>query len=389
MAKTSSNTDAGTLLREITRVRSEMVTVLREFVECESPSTDRDALNEFGAIVARHFDVLDARTRVHKIGSTGNAFQFDFASPTRAPRVLLLGHLDTVYELGTLDKMPWRENAGKLYGPGVFDMKAGIVQAIFAIQALLAHGPLPCPVSVLLVPDEEIGSLRSRGITEKLARECGRIFVLEPAAGPNGACKVARKGNGVYTLRVHGIPAHAGLDFAKGASAILELSQQIARLGKLSNPARGLTVNPGVIRGGSRPNVVAAEAEAQIDVRVLTRTQARAIDARLRRLRPLNRRCRIEVTGGMNRPPFERNRATMALYRHAAACATELGLKLEHAEVGGASDGNLTSALGIPTLDGLGAVGDGAHSAGEYVVAAELPRRSALLARLLIPVPNP
>jgi glutamate carboxypeptidase len=383
MAKTTPNTEAASLLRELTRMRSEMVAVLREFVECESPSTDPDAINELGATVARHFDVLGARTRVHKLIKRGHAFQFDFGASTRAPRVLLLGHLDTVYELGTLDSMPWREAAGKLYGPGVFDMKAGIVQAIFAIQTLLAHGPLPCPVSVLLVPDEEIGSLYSRAITEKLAKECAKVFVLEPAAGARGACKVGRKGNGVYTLRVHGVPAHAGLDFAKGASAILELSQQIARISELSNPALGLTINAGVIRGGSRPNVVAAEAEAQIDVRVLTKTQARAIDARLRRLRPLNRRCRIEITGGMNRPPFECNSATLALYRNAAACADELGFKLDHATVGGASDGNLTSALGIPTLDGLGAVGDGAHSAGEYVLATELPRRAALVARLI------
>jgi len=360
-----------------------MIAVLREFVECESPSTDRDAVNEFGALVARHFDVLGARTRVHRLSNRSNAFQFDFSAETRAPRALLLGHLDTVYDLGTLRNMPWREAAGKIYGPGIFDMKAGIMQAIFALRGLLAQGPLPCPVSVLLVPDEEIGSIHSRLVTEKLAKECGRVFVLEPAAGPKGACKVGRKGNGVYTLRVQGIPAHAGLDFVKGASAILEMSQQIARIGSLSNHARGITLNPGVIRGGSRPNVVAAEAEVQIDVRVLTKTQARTIDARLRHLRPLNRRCRLEVTGGMNRPPFESNSKTMVLYRRAAACAAELGFPLECATVGGASDGNLTSALGIPTLDGLGAVGDGSHSSGEHVIAAELPRRAALLARLL------
>jgi glutamate carboxypeptidase len=383
MAKKSSSPEAASLLRELTRERAEMVAVLREFVECESPSTDRDAVNELGATVSRHFDVLGARTRVHKFSSSGNAFQFDFGSPTRAPRVLLLGHLDTVYELGALRTMPWHEKAGKLYGPGAFDMKAGIVQAIFALQALLARGPLPCPVTVFLVPDEEIGSPHSRAITEKLAKECGAVFVLEPAAGPHGACKVGRKGNGVYTLRVHGVPAHAGLDFTKGASAILELSNQIARISKLSNPARGLTINPGLIRGGTRPNVVAADAQAQIDVRVLTKAQARTIDTQLHRLRPLDRRCKLELTGGMNRPPFERNSATMALYKRAAACASELGFTLQHAIVGGASDGNHTSALGIPTLDGLGAVGDGAHSSEEYVLAAELPRRAALLACLL------
>jgi glutamate carboxypeptidase len=279
--------------------------------------------------------------------------------------------------------MPWRERAVRLCGPGAFDMKAGIVQALFALRALLARGPLPCPVTLLLVPDEEVGSPASQSLTTRLALASGAVLVLEPAAGPEGACKTARKGVARYTLRVHGQAAHAGLDFERGASAIVEAAHQVVAIGALSRPARGLTFNPGLISGGSRSNVVAASAEVVVDVRFRTTAQSARADAALRRLRPRDPRCRLQFEGGVERPPFERGPQTARLYRLAAQAAAQLGFSLAEAAVGGGSDGNLTAALGIPTLDGLGAVGDRAHSPDEFVLARHMPRRAALLAQLI------
>lgn len=362
-----------------------MTALLREFVECESPSTNKPAVDAFGALVARCFAELPgARVRMHGMKACGNALQVDFAGVARKPRLLLLGHLDTVYPLGTLKAMPWRERAGRCYGPGVFDMKVGIVLARFALQALLEHNRrLPRPVTLLFVPDEEIGSVHSRALIERLAPKSAAVLVLESAFGEQGALKTARKGVGLYKLHVTGREAHAGMDFEKGASAVLELARQLVRISGFSDPARGVTVSAGIIRGGTRTNVVPGWAEAEIDVRVKTLAQARQLHARLMRLRPCDRRCRLEMSGGLNRPPFERSAATVRLFKTAQGLARELGFALQEAAVGGGSDGNLTAALGVPTLDGLGAVGDGAHAAHEQVVVRELPRRAALLARLL------
>ncbi|MGA3127435.1 MAG: M20/M25/M40 family metallo-hydrolase [Candidatus Korobacteraceae bacterium] len=279
--------------------------------------------------------------------------------------------------------MPWRELDGRLFGPGVFDMKGGIVQALFALRALLARGPLPCALTLLLVPDEEIGSPASRPLTERLARAAGAVLVLEPAAGAIGACKTSRKGVARYTLQVHGLAAHAGLDFERGASAIVEAAHQVLAISALSRPEKGLTINPGLISGGTRSNVVADSAEVVVDVRFLTASQAARVDAGLRRLRPRDRRCRLELLGGVERGPFERSAQTARLYRMAAQAAEGLSFQLAEAAVGGASDGNLTAALGVPTLDGLGAVGDEAHASNEFVVARQMPRRTALLVELI------
>jgi glutamate carboxypeptidase len=262
-------------------------------------------------------------------------------------------------------------------------MKGGIVQSLFALRALLAQGPLPCSVTLLLVPDEEIGSPASRPLTERLALDSNTVLVLEPAAGANGACKTSRKGVGRYTLRIHGRAAHAGLDFERGASAIVEAAHQIVAVSKLSRPARGLTLNPGLVSGGTRPNVVADLAEIVVDVRFVSSSQAARVDAGLRKLHAHDPRCRLEILGGVERAPFERSPATVRLYRAAEQAAAQLGFHLAETGVGGGSDGNLTAALGIPTLDGLGAVGDGAHAPHEFVVAREMPRRSALLAELI------
>jgi len=363
--------------------RPEFRDVLRRLVELESPSTDKRAVDACGEYVCALFERIGGRVRVHRQREAGNVLQIDFASRSKRTRVMLLGHIDTVWDLGAIERMPWREKSGRLYGPGIYDMKFGIVQAVFALRALARMGGIPRPVTVLLAPDEETGSRVSRPITEKLARRCGAVLVLEPSAGESGACKTSRKGVGNYLLRVRGQASHAGLDFEKGASAILELSHQIARVAALSDLRRGLTVNPGVIRGGTRTNVVAGFAEAELDVRVTSAAQARRVERKLKALRPVDGRCSIEVSGSINRMPFEQNGATAGLFKTARKVASELGFTLGEVSAGGGSDGNFTAALGIPTLDGLGAVGDGAHAAHEHVVEAEIPRRIALLARLI------
>lgn len=360
-----------------------MVATLRRYVECESPSGSPEAIAALVELIARDFVALSGRVRLHKLVAHGPALQVDFPGPRRAPRLLLLGHTDTVYPLGTLRDMPWREHRGHLSGPGVFDMKAGIVQALFALKALFASGPLSCTVTLLLVPDEEIGSPASRALTERLALRSSAVLVLEPAAGTEGACKTSRKGIARYTLRIRGVASHAGLDFERGASAIVEAAHQVLAIAALSRPERGLTLNPGLITGGTRPNVIADLAEIVTDVRFLTARQAARVDSEMHRLRPCDPRCTLELSGGIERASFERSKSTVKLYRTAAQAAARLGFQLAEASVGGGSDGNLTAALGVPTLDGLGAVGDGAHASHEFVVAREMPRRSALLAELI------
>ncbi|HWR35846.1 MAG TPA: M20 family metallopeptidase [Clostridia bacterium] len=372
------------LLKWLVQRRSEMVALTRELVVRESPSSSKHAVDALGEFVAAELDSAGGRVRLHRQREFGNLLQADFVTKAKRGRVLLLGHIDTVYELGTLSVMPWRERGGRIYGPGVFDMKAGIAQMLYALRALKeVSGRLPCPVTVLLNTDEEVGSVASRAVTEKLATGCDAVLVLEPAAGARGACKTARKGVGNYTIKVTGRAAHAGLDFEKGASAITELARQLVEVVQFTDLKCGTTVNPGLVRGGTRTNVVAASAEAEIDVRVATMRDGRALDRKLRHLRPFDKRCTIEVAGGLNRAPFERTNGVAALYGKARGLAAELGFELAETSVGGGSDGNFTAGIGIPTLDGLGAVGDGAHAKHEHVIVADIPRRAALLARLL------
>jgi len=370
------------LLQSLTAQLPAMITTLRRYVEQESPSGVPDAVTAFASLVADDFAPLAARLRVRNLSGLGPALQIDFASRRRGPRILLLGHTDTVYPLGTLGAMPWRRRGPRLYGPGTFDMKGGIVQALFALRALRERGPLPAPVTLLLVPDEEIGSPGSEALTRRLARSSSAVLVLEPAA-PHGACKTARKGIARYTLHIRGRASHAGLDFEHGASAIVEAAYQILAVAALSRPAQGLTLNPGLISGGSRSNVVAGHAEVVVEMRFRTAAQGRRADAALRRLRPSDPRCGLRCEGGIERPPLERSASTLRLYRLAAKAAAGLGFPLAEAAVGGASDGNLTASLGIPTLDGLGSVGAHAHSPNEFILAAEMPRRAALLVDLI------
>ena len=358
---------------------------VRQLVEIESPSDNKQAVDRLGALLAGRFEGLGGHSKFHRVQNFGDHLQVDFATERSGKPVLLLGHLDTVYPLGTLAGMPCQVADGRLSGPGALDMKSGIAMILHAIDGLRTwhSDSLPRPVTVLLVSDEEVGSESSRPITESLARRSAAVLVLEPSYGIRGAVKTARKGVGEYTLKVTGKAAHSGLDFEKGESAIVELAKQITAISKLVDLKRGLTLNVGVVSGGTRTNVIPAQATASLDVRVARMKDAAGIDRQLRALKPFNRKCRLEITGVVNRPPMERGAGVVALYRQASEIAKNLGWKLEEASVGGGSDGNFTASLGIPTLDGLGGVGEGAHATHEFITLSELPRRAALLAELI------
>lgn len=362
--------------------RAAMINVIRDLVQFESPSNNKHAVDELGQYLANVFRGAKARVTMHWSDKFGDHLQADFDGD--GDRILLLGHFDTVWDIGTIKTMPFREAAGRLHGPGVLDMKTGIAQALFAIDALRSvRGRLPRAVTVLLVTDEEVGSESSRKVTERIAQECKAVFVLEPSFAMHGALKTARKGVGDYTIRVQGKAAHAGLDPRKGANAILELSRQLLKVEKFTDFKAGITVNPGVIRGGTRTNVVAAEATCDIDARISKLSQSATLERKFRGLKAFDQRCTIEVEGGINRPPMERTAAVAKLFRLAQQIGAESGLQLKEASVGGGSDGNFTAALGVPTLDGLGAVGEGAHATNESVLIDQLIPRTVLLARLI------
>lgn len=356
---------------------------LKELVEIESPSSDKPSIDGLAELLAGKFKSVGAEVHIHRVKTYGNHVQADFAGANGHRPVLLLGHIDTVWELGTLKQMPFRMADGRICGPGVLDMKAGICIAMHALSLLQEHKIPHPPVRMLLVSDEEVGSHSSRPITEKLALESQAVLVLEPGQGLEGALKTARKGVGVYEVKVIGVAAHAGVDPGKGVSAIHELAHQIQTMAGFTDFARGLTVNAGVIRGGTRSNVVAAEAWTEVDVRVKTIEDGKLIDEKMHSLRPRDPRCRVEVSGGINRPPMERTEKVLSLYKKAAQVAEALGKKVEEQSTGGGSDGNFTAALGVPTLDGLGAVGEGAHAVTESILIDQIAPRIALLAGLI------
>ncbi len=359
-----------------------MINLIRDLVQYESPSHSKRSVDELGHYLADVFRGARARVAMHGSDRFGDHVQADFDG--EGARVLLLGHHDTVWDVGTLKSMPFRQDNGHLFGPGVLDMKTGLVQALFAIDALRAvRGRLPRPITLLSVTDEEVGSESSRKITERIAQECRAVLVLEPAFGLHGALKTARKGVGDYTIRVQGKSAHAGLDFKRGANAIVELSHQLLKIEKFTDVKSGMTVNPGVIRGGTRTNVVPAEATCEIDIRISKLSQSAMLEKKFRSLHPVDQRCVLEVEGGVNRPPMERTPEIAKLFKLAQRLGPEVGLKLKEAAVGGGSDGNFTAALGVPTLDGLGPVGEGAHAPNESVLIDQLIPRTVLLARLL------
>jgi glutamate carboxypeptidase len=334
--------------------------------------------------VASRARALGGRVKLHKQRAFGNVLEARFGPRTTNPknRILLLGHLDTVWPLGTLKTMPCVLSAGRLHGPGTLDMKTGVAMALTALEMLAETRSLQKEIILLLNPDEEVGSPVSRPITEKLAQQCGAVLVLEPAQGL--ALKTARKGTGNWRICVRGVAAHAGVDFQKGANALLELARIIETVSNWTDLKRGLTVSVGVAAGGTKMNVVPDHAWAEVDVRIARKADGPRIERKFAALKPKDKRCSIELTGGINRPPMERLRGTVRLFKQAQAIATELGFALDEAATGGASDGNFTAALGIPTLDGLGAVGDGAHARHESVVVEHLAPRTALLAGLLL-----
>jgi glutamate carboxypeptidase len=357
---------------------------LRQLVEVESPSEDPAAINRAQELTASWAAPLGARIKRHRQKKYGDVYELRFGPPrSRQKPILILSHLDTVWPIGTLKSMPWREHDGKIYGPGTLDMKAGVVMALTAIS-VLKEANLLRPVTLLINSEEEIGSEVSRPITEKLALESSAVFVLEPAQGL--ALKTARKGVGHFDIHVTGIGAHSGVDFERGHSAILELTRQIEKIATFTDLKRGLTVNPGVISGGTRSNVIAAEAHAEIDVRIARASDEKRVDHLFASLKPFDKACALTITGGINRPPMERKTGTIALFKQAKKLASQLGFDLEEASTGGGSDGNFTAALGVPTLDGMGAIGAGAHAAHEHIVAEHIVPRTALLAAMLATV---
>jgi glutamate carboxypeptidase len=362
-----------------------IIRVIREFVECESPSDDPAAVDRFVELVSDTVTPIGC-VKTTPAGRFGRLLECEMSLPGRkkSGQVLALGHSDTVWAMGTSRIMPFREADGRLWGPGVLDMKSGIAFFIFAARALRElEIPAPSRVLLQLNPDEEVGSEGSRNLTERNAAKSKAVLVLEPGTGLQGKLKTARKGVGGFTVAVRGRASHAGVDFEAGASAVLELARQIDRVAGFTQTERGITVNPGVISGGTRSNVVAAEARAEIDIRVLRLKDAPALEKKFRALKPFDRRCSIEVSGGLNRPPMERSAGIVKLFRTAQKLAREIGVEVEESLTGGGSDGNFTAALGVPTLDGLGGVGEGAHAVNESILVDRIADRTALLAKLL------
>jgi glutamate carboxypeptidase len=399
-----TTTDNVMLLQFCQEHRADMLEVLKRMVEFESPSDNKEEVDHLGEYLAQQFESLGGKVTFFPQETCGAHLKIDFPGNGGKP-VLLLGHFDTVWPLGTLKTMPFRVENGRAFGPGVYDMKAGITMMIFALRALRTAGraessissgsslssgssgssgsSLCRPITVLLDTDEEVGSTTGRPVVEAAAKDCEAVLVLEPSQSLKGQLKTARKGVGDYTIRVRGRASHAGVDFEKGHSAVIELSRQVLEIAKFTDVARGITVNPGVIHGGTRTNVVAAEAVAEVDIRIARTADAAELERKFTSLRPVDPNCTVEISGGLNRPPMERTEGTVRLFRLAQEQAKLMGMTLDEASTGGGSDGNFTSGLGIPTLDGLGAVGEGAHASNESVILDELPRRAALLAALI------
>ncbi len=369
-------------LRDFCRdARPWLLETIEALVSLESPTTDKAAVDQCGRALAARLEAIGGRVSRLPRADRGDHLLAEFGCGTS--QILLLGHFDTVWPVGQLERMPLVRSNGRLHGPGVFDMKAGIAIGMLATRALLETGVSLCHRIVMLwTTDEEVGSATSRAAIEDEARRSDAVLVLEPSL-PGGAVKTARKGCGEYELRVRGVAAHAGIDPSKGASAIHELARQIVLVQKLQDLDRGVSVNVGIISGGTRTNVVAEEARAVVDVRAPTQADAARVDAAFRALKAVDNRTTVSVTGGLDRPPLERTAQVARLYDQAFEVARELGQVLGEGSTGGGSDGNFTAALGVATLDGLGAVGDGAHALHEHVDIESLPDRAALVAGLI------
>jgi glutamate carboxypeptidase len=375
-------TDTHRILAYLRDWQADMTAQLVELVELESPSNDKQAIDRLARLLAARLEALGAAVEILPEPQAGDHVRARWGQGEGG--TLLLCHMDTVWDVGTLGRRPLRVEGGRLYGPGALDMKGGITNALWAVRALrdLDLRPLR-PVSLLLTSDEETGSQTSRVLVEAEAQRHAVVLVLEPAQPPHAALKTWRKGTGAYRLTATGRAAHAGVDHASGVNAIEELAHQILALQGLTDYGSGTTVNVGVVGGGTRSNVVPQQAWVRVDVRVMDQDQAALLDARIRALRPHLEGATLEISGGVGRPPMVRTPAIAALYARAAALAAEMGFEVAEAGSGGGSDGNFTAALGIPTLDGLGPAGDGAHAEHEHVVLSSMPERAALLAAML------
>lgn len=360
-----------------------MLRFLQRAVEIESPSGSQADVDRMASFFAKQFRQLHGRVRVLAHATAGSSVWAEFWGYLRAERpILLLAHHDTVWDLGMIKEMPFRVRSGRAYGPGILDMKSGIICGLWAIRALQALKIEPRrPVRFFLNSDEEVSSIAFRKPMLAEARRAKAVLVLEPAA-VGGALKTARKGAGEFRITVHGRSAHAGVDPTAGVNAVSELARQLLRIERLARSGRGLTLSVSVIEGGTRPNVIPERASAAVDVRIRRWRDRKMIEEKVYGLKPIHPEARLEIRGGINRPPMERVQSA-ALFRQAQELGRQLGMELQEASTGGASDGNLTAALGVPTLDGLGGVGDGAHARHEHVIIRELPRRAALLAALM------
>ncbi len=358
-----------------------LVALLKRLVEIESPSTDKAAVDRVGAVVAQELRQLGALVTIDEQTTAGNHVIGRWG--VGQDGLLLMCHMDTVYDLGTLARQPCREVNGKLMGPGVVDMKASIAMALTALAALKEEKQWPPrPITALFTSDEEVGSDTSRALIERLAREAALALCLEPCL-PDGALKTWRKGVGNFEIVARGKAAHAGADHESGRNAIEELAHHILAMQKLTDYKKGTTLNVGVVGGGSRSNVVPDEARVHVDMRVMTPEEAERITHWMQSLKPVLQGTSLEVKGGLNRPPMPRDERMIATFKKAQAIAANLGLKIGEGGTGGGSDANFVAPLGVPVLDGLGALGNGAHSEREHVVVASLPERTALLAGII------
>ena len=377
--------DVASVVKEACRHEAKLIDRLRTLVEIESPSSDKASVDHVQSVFADWAEKAGGTIRRQAQRGLGDSLEVGCGKRHRGESTtMLLGHLDTVWARGTLARMPFRVSRDRISGPGVLDMKAGVVMALTAVEVVQQMKLLRRPVTMLIHGDEEVGSPASRMLTETVARRCGAVYVMEPAQGDAGAYTTARKAVGLYRLSVKGVAAQSGVDFEQGHSAVIELARQIDVLQSFTDLGSGITVNPGVIGGGTCSNVIPAEAWVEIDVRVARKQDTAKVDRMLRSLRPFDKACKLALSGGINRPPMERSKGTVALFLRAQQLAATIGIALEEAATGGASDGNFTSALGIPTLDGMGAVGAGAHAPHEHLRRKHLAPRTALLAAMLM-----
>ena len=362
--------------------QSEMEETLLRLVEAESPSTNKELTDQCGIVLQKEFErLVGGKAEIIPQDSVGNQYCFTYGTGEEQEQILIIAHYDTVWSKGAL---PIKKENGILYGPGTFDMKGGLTTTLWALKALKEFNIFGKRKVVFFVSsDEEIGSLFSRETIEKLAKDSSIVYVPESSISPDAAVKTSRKGVGWFTINISGVTGHAGIDPWAGASAIEELALQIVEMKKLADKEKGISVNVGLIEGGSRPNVIAKHAQAEVDVRFTAKEQAHELERAFQNLTPFLNGTTVEVTGGINRYPLERNDEVITLYEQLKEIAAGHGYELKEGSSGGASDGNFTAALGIPTIDGLGPQGAGAHSDDEHVVLANLPYRAALLAEAL------